>query len=128
MPCNTCRHVDPIEPHKHGLQYSFAQHVTTVEGKDGRFYKLFEPLIPRPHRPRGGWSAVVVIHGQKSTITGMTAGEVFVNAERLLSLNEVLYTRPQLWLNLNIQWVERAIEKYQKVRLESLLAISIPNY
>jgi hypothetical protein len=46
----------------------------------------------------------------------------------LLDLNEILYTPEQLWLNLNIQWVGRAVEKYQTVKLQDLLAISTQNF
>jgi hypothetical protein len=58
----------------------------------------------------------------------MSPKEVALNVSRLLALNDVLYTMPQLWLNLNIQWVGRAVEKYQDVTLEDLLETAIPNY
>lgn len=128
MTCNTCKKVDPVDPLKHGLEYSFAVQQSTVIGKDGRSYSLIGPLIPRPYRPRGGWQAEIYIHGHKLPIKGLSAVEVFNESARLLTLNEVLYSKAQLWLNLNIQWVTRAIPKYQKVSLDTLLEISVPNY
>ncbi len=118
MSCNSCLKVEPIDPLKHGLQYNVAEGAVS----------LAVPAIPPMRRPRGGWAVEIYIHGQKSTVAGINARDVAYNVGQLLELNEVLYTLPQLWLNLNIQWVERAVEKYQKVSLDELLNIAIPNY
>jgi hypothetical protein len=69
-----------------------------------------------------------MLMGQEHLIRGSNPYDVAAEAARLLTLNEILYTPTQLWLNLNIQWVGRAVEKYQVIKLTDLLAISRPNF
>lgn len=108
----------------HGLQYSFIDPTTvSVVG-----YDIQSPLLPPAKAPRGGWRFSFYLQGHQIEIRKGRPHEVAKEVTRLLDLNEVLYTPAQLWLNLNIQWVGRAIEKYQKVRLPDLLAISRPNF
>jgi hypothetical protein len=69
-----------------------------------------------------------MLMGQEHLIRGSNPYDVAAELTRLLDLNEILYTPAQVWLNLNIQWVGRAVEKYQKVHLSHLMAISTPNF
>jgi len=94
-------------------------------GRDGITYKITASVIAMGHKPRGGWGATLRINGQSHAILGETAREVFTKAKRLVELNDLRVSDLNLWFNLNIQWLQRATEKYQMVRLEDLLAAAI---
>ena len=128
MACGTCSKIKQYDPDKSGLQYSLAYGVTVVEGKTGKQYPINSCLIDKPHMPRGGWSIVLWIHGQRTVVNGSTYRTVFLKTKELLELNNFSYTDLDIWLNLNIQWLENAINKYQSVVLESLLKLAQPNY
>jgi hypothetical protein len=85
---------------------------------------MFQPA----KAPRGGWHFILYVKGHEFRIKKSKPHDVAAEVSRLLDLNEILYTQTQLWLNLNIQWVGRAVEKYQVVKLPDLLAISTPNF
>ena len=122
MSCNTCNKV--IDTAKNGLQYSLKNpHTTTMWGES-----LQRPLLAPAKAPRGGWFFDLYLQGHSTRISGRDPLAVTTEVARLLSLNEILYTPTQLWLNLNIQWVGRAVEKYQKIRLPHLLALSTQNF
>jgi hypothetical protein len=112
-----------IEPNQNGLQYSLIGDTQFVKG-----YDLMTPLLPPMKAPRGGWKFLLYLRGYEIRIAKNRPYEVAAEVARLLALNEILYTPEQLWLNLNIQWVGRAVEKYQKVKLQDLLAISTQNF
>ena len=119
MSCNTCNKVhETIDPNKHGLQYSLKDSSVSIDS----------PLLAPAKAPRGGWYFELYLHGHVTRITRPKPRAVAEEVARLLDLNEILYTPSQLWLNLNIQWVGRAVEKYQKIRLPHLLAISTTNF
>lgn len=128
MACNGCSKIKQYDPEKSGLQYSLAYGVTTVEGRSGKVYPIASNLITKPHTPRGGWSVVLWIHGQRTVINGLSARDVFYNTKKLLELNSFEYTDLEIWFNLNIQWLENAVNKYQNVVLESLLNLAQPKY
>ena len=122
MSCNTCNKV--IDTAKNGLQYSLKDlHTISVEGES-----LLQPLLAPAKAPRGGWFFDMYLQGHSTRISGRDPLTVATEVARLLSLNEILYTSTQLWLNLNIQWVGRAVEKYQRIRLPHLLALSTQNF
>jgi len=128
MSCSTCKKVKVIEPDKSGLQYTLVPNIRSLMGRDGKLYPINASLIPRLRSPIGGWGVELYIHGQHTTINGSRAAEIFLNSKAILDLNEISYTDPNLWFNLNIQWVSRAIDKYQHVKLDQLLEIATPNY
>lgn len=122
MSCNTCNKIDTSN--YHGLQYSLkVQGTTNVIGTP-----IDRPLFPPAKAPRGGWYFTLYIKGHEFRVKKNKPMDVAAEVSRLLDLNEILYTQTQLWLNLNIQWVGRAVEKYQVVKLPDLLAISTPNF
>lgn len=129
MSCGNCDKVmEPIDPNKNGLQYSFVTPVNSIAGIDGMLYSIEKPMLPVAKAPRGGWYVEVYFIGHKHKISMKRPHSVAAELMRLLDLNEILYTPAQVWLNLNIQWVGRAVEKYQKVHLSHLMAISTPNF
>lgn len=128
MSCSTCKEVKVIAPDHSGLQYSLVPGVTSVEGRLGKLYPINQPLIPKPHTPRGGWGVTINVANQATELSGSTASVVVLKAKNLLTLNHIEFNEDNLWYNLNIQWVTRAIQKYQNVSLSSLLDIGIANY
>lgn len=126
MACKNCNKVTE-KSDRSGLQYSLALGTTTVEGKNGKIYPINTPLIPKMRRPTGGWQVQIYIKGQKMSITG-TPTAIFLKVKQLFDLNEIEYTDLQLWFNLNLQWVKKAVERYQLVRYKTLIALAIPNY
>jgi hypothetical protein len=128
MACSTCKRVKIEAPTvSSGLPYSLVPGVTTVAGRDGRHYSIKTCLIPPMRQPRGGWFATFKIKGQNHRFVGHHR-EIFLQVKRLFDLNEVPYTDLELWFNLNLQWLERAVERYQKVRYADLFALAAPNF
>lgn len=116
-----------VDENKSGLEYSLLSGSTEVVGRDGVNYPISSCLITEPHKPRGGWSVLIYIHGQGTTVGGSSAKEVYHSAAALLEMNEIVFTSPDLWLNLNIQWLKNAVEKHQVVKLATVLAAAAPN-
>ena len=112
-----------IDPSQNGLQYSLATETIFVKG-----YEITTPLLPPMKAPRGGWKFSPYLRGHEIRISKSKPHDVAAEVAQLLTLNEILYTNEQLWLNLNIQWVGKAVERYQKVKLQDLLAISTQNF
>lgn len=121
MACKNCQ--DPVATSTSQLTYSAqADH---VRGKDGVARSVSQPLVDKLNRPRGGWKALLTIHGQTQLVQEEDPKLVFSKAKELLSLNSIGFTERDLWLNLNIQWIERANEAKQKVRLSDIMAITV---
>jgi hypothetical protein len=128
MSCGSCNKVEPYEPDKSGLQYLLVYGTTALEGRSGKSYPIKGSLITRPHTPRGGWSVHFYIFGQRTVVDGRNPREVFLKSKELLELNSFQYTDLEIWFNLNIQWLEKAVNKYQDIRLEEILSKAQPNY
>lgn len=128
MSCDLCDKVVSDGVFRSGMQYDFSSSRQTVEGVDGRIYRMTDRLIPKPYQPRGGWSVDIFIHNQKTTLSGIHPEHVVKSVAALLTLNEVSYNLPQLWLNLQIQWLSRGISKHQKVSVETVLSIALAKY
>ena len=123
MPCNTCNQVKDI-PDTSGLLYTLAPGVSTVVGLRDNHYSIGRSLITRPHVPRGSWRVTFWVNGQEHNITAANPGMVFSKVKELFDLNAVPYTALNLWFNLNLQWLERAIEKYQNVTYNDLIKLA----
>lgn len=123
MPCDNCNEVKVI-PVTSGLTYSLAPGVTTVLGLRDTPYSISRSLIARPHVPRGSWRVVFWVNGQEHNITATDPGRVFSTVKNLFLLNTIEFTDLNLWFNLNLQWLERAIEKYQNVKYEDLIKLA----
>lgn len=123
MSCSTCAKVVEPLPDNPGLEYSLASNLS-VQGRDGKFYKINSCLIPTPYKPTGGWGVVFNIKGQRITVTGQTPREVFLNSKKVFALNGLVVTDRDVWVNLNIQWTQRTITKRQNILLDDLLALA----
>lgn len=128
MSCSTCQKVEVFIPENSGLKYSLLPGIVSVEGRSGKRYRIDTPLIPRPHKPRGGWKVKIYTFGHETVVSADNAQGVFSEVKRLLELNGFIQSDINIWYNLNIQWVEKAVEKYQNVMLDSLLTIGTTNY
>lgn len=111
-----------LEPEPSGFDYSTT--VSHIKGIDGVDYPITSPLIPKPHRPRGGWTLRFQIKGMNSDITGTSAHEAISKAVDLFHLNGIEVNTRNLWFNANIQWLGRAVEKHQRVYLDQLLSVA----
>lgn len=123
MACNNCDKVKNSPTHS-GLLYSLAPGVTTVQDKRGDTYQINRPLITRPHVPKRGWGVVFWINGQEHKIAGNEPLKIFAAAQYLFGLNSIEYTNLNLWFNLNLQWLDRAIVKYQNVTHSDLIKLA----
>jgi hypothetical protein len=93
----------------------------SVVGRDGVRYQISKTLIPSGRKPTGGWRVSLLVNGQHIEADGPSGQAVHDEAVRLLQLNGLVFSDLDLWLNLNIQWLGRATEKYQVVRLSDLM-------
>lgn len=122
MACNSCKDVILLDPDESGLEFTTTS--KTVVGIDGQSYPITSSLIPTPHQPRGGWRLEFNINGQRSVVNGTNPRVVVGEAAKLFKLNSISVSLLNLWFNANIQWLGRAIEKYQRVRLDQLLLLA----
>lgn len=99
----------------------------TVTGRDGVRRNITEPLVEEANRGHGGWKVRLTIKGHTQEVTGATARATYKLAAALLTTNGIPFKELDLWLNLNIQWVGRAIAKRQVVRIEDLMAVATGN-
>ncbi len=123
MPCSSCKQVKEI-PATSGLVYSLAPETRFVTDSRDNTYPISRSLITRPHSPKRGWNVVFWINGQAHPIKGGSPAHIFKSTKTLFDLNAVPYTEVALWFNLNLQWLERAIEKYQNVKYSDLIKLA----
>jgi hypothetical protein len=119
MPCDTCNSSGAAAKPAAAMIYSAT--ASSVVGRDGVRHSIAKPLIPAGRKPTGGWKVNLLVNGQSIEADGPTGEAVHAEAVRLLQLNGITYSDLDLWLNLNLQWVRRAVEKYQVVRESDLM-------
>lgn len=121
MPCNTC---DKVTDPSNGMDYRWAGGNTTFTASNGTVVTLHQPLIRATASPRHGWAVVFWINGQRTAVEGTGPQEVFRKTERLFQLSNITLLRNDVWLNLNIQWLSRTLEKNRLIPLERLLELA----
>ena len=127
MSCSTCNKVAPImSMGRSGLDYTLTPGVTYVTTYTGQNLPISAPLVSAPHGPIGGWGVRLFINSQQAVIQGRSATEVYSAAALLLDTNGISFTPQDLWLNLNIQWLQNQVAKYRVVKLEELLSLAVP--
>lgn len=122
MPCSSCKDVIILDPDDSGLDYTTS--IATVTGIDGQYHSIQSCLIPTHHRPKRGWKLNFNINGQAAVVNGNTPKEAVYQAEQLFKINNVPFTTLNLWFNANIQWLQRSVERNQRVRLSALMGIA----
>ena len=121
MACDSCNKSEPVTP---AAAMTYAATASSVVGKDGVRYQINKSLIPAGRKPTGGWKVSLLVNGQFVTADGGSAEAVHAEAARLLKLNGAVYSDLDLWLNLNIQWLQRLAEKFQVVRERDLMSVA----
>ena len=122
MACSTCKDVILLDSDDSGLMFTTT--AVRVIGSDGQSYPIQASLIASPHQPRNGWKLEFDINGQRNTVNGSHPKVVVGEAIRLFRLNGTEPSLLNLWFNANIQWLGRAVEKYQRVHLHQLLELA----
>ena len=69
---------------------------------------------------------VLEINRQNITFRGRNGQAVFASVVSTLKTNQIDMLALDLWLNLNIIWLGRAVEKYQNVTLSQLMKLTKP--
>lgn len=96
---------------------------TTVIGIRGETLGIRQPLLVKGSAPAGGWSSAIVFNGTKVVVSGASPVDVISSMAEILENNRVEFRTQDLWLTLNMDWLERTPEKNRRVSLESLLRI-----
>lgn len=107
-----------------GLEFCFCESATPFVGSDGKVVRLTSPVVRAPFQPRGGWKVSWMIKGQQVNVQGDSSQSVFKSSKAILEQNQVPFTEQDLWLNLNIQWAKRTVEKYLQIPLVHLLSMA----
>jgi hypothetical protein len=118
MACDTCNKSVAATP---AAAMLYSATASSVVGRDGVRYSISRPLVPAGRKPVGGWKISMLVNGQFIQADGVTGEAVHEEVVRLLQLNNLTFSSLDLWLNLNIQWITRATEKYQVVRLSDIM-------
>lgn len=124
MPCGSCQHVESDLPEV-SLRYSAPERFFVTATEDRLDIKT--PLLRNDRTPTGGWRVSVVVNGQTIRVTGQSAKNVVKAVVALFKQNQQSVNLLDLWLNLNIQWLERTSEKYRLVSIEELIQFSTIN-
>lgn len=124
MACSTCNKVEPTLPEV-ALRYSSP--VRFYVNQHGDRFDVHTPLIESFWTPSGGWKVNVVINAQTIRVTGRSAKGVVNAVIALFKQNQQSVDLTDLWLNLNIQWLERTLQKYRRISIEELLAFATLN-
>lgn len=117
MACSTCNKVS-------SMNFAVTNNAKFVTGRDGNSYPINSCLVARSRVPRSGWGVVFTINEQTVRVGGPTSASVYRSSKELFEKNDIVITEDELWLNLNIQWLERAVDKHQQVTLAELLRVS----
>lgn len=96
---------------------------TTVTGIRGETLGLRQPLVVSGTAPSGGWASAVVINGTKLVTYGSSPVDVLSSMSEILDDNRISYRTQDLWLTLNMDWLERTPPKNRKVSLDSLMQV-----
>ncbi len=123
--CANCSSSEPQETPPGALSYTASS--AQVTGRDGVKRSVNQPLVENANLGRGGWTALITVNGHVKTVTGESGYHVFKAASDLLKVNGISFKDLDLWFNLNIQWVSRAVTRRQVVRLEDLMEIATGN-
>ncbi len=106
------------------LEDMFTTGQTTIISKSGQSISLSQALLRPYARPHAGWFVKFLIKGIPNKIKGASANDTFFNTKSILNLNNIEVSDNDLWVNLNLQWLERASEGDSLVFLADLYAIS----
>lgn len=127
MACPSCQKPKMSTPSTEtGLPY--AAKVGTILDRQNRPISIGKLLLDQASPPHGMWRASIPVKGHFENVNGGDPYATFRQAKELMALNGVDVSDLDLWLNLNIQWLERS-KKPQRhaVTLEALLTAASGN-
>lgn len=127
MSCQTCNKVKPAVSMGHsGLNYTLNPTASAIQDHFGKLVDLAQPVARRPHGPLGGWGVDFFINSIQTRFDGGGPDQVYHNVARVFELNNISYSPADLWLNLNIQWLQRVPKKYRRISMSQLMSAAIP--
>lgn len=94
---------------------TFRAQSPTISLKTGRTVRLDRPFVAGTRRPSGGWHATFRINGTDLTFNGKTPQEVAAKVQKTHYDNGITLSAADVWLNLNLQWMERLDQAYFQV-------------
>lgn len=97
-----------------------------VRSRTGQMVPVIQPLVMPHGRPHTGWTIRLNTNGQRVNFTGNHPLTVVKKVFKFLEDNSIKYSKLDVWLNLNIQWLNRTSTKYQNVLLQDLMEIATP--
>lgn len=124
MDCASCNSTIP-EVSKPMLLYVATS--DTVTGRDGLVRKLATPLVEVNNRGRGGWKVTLDVNGHRMDFDGDNPHTVANAVRKRFADNGIRIEDNDLWLNLNLQWAERAVAKRQMVTVANLMEVAAPS-
>ena len=111
-----------------GLPYGLVPGTQYIGTSKMRRITVTSCAVPTMRTPRGGWGINILIKGQSHPIAGLKPRDVYTDVAELLTVNEIPFIDVDLWLNLNLEWVSRAVMRYQKITTEDLMKVAISNH
>lgn len=99
---------------------------TTILSKRNKQVSILQPLFAPNKRPRGGWGVTIKINGFAFNIGGIYPENTYGNLVSHLTINDIPYEPKDVWLTLNILWLEDARENDSLVFLQDLYTIAAP--
>ncbi len=126
MSCQTCNKVKTVSMGHSGLNYRLDVEIAPIADRFGKIVDLTQPIAKRPHSPLGGWGVDFFLNSIQTRFDGASPEIVYQNVARSFDLNAIDYTRADLWLNLNIQWLQRVPQKYRRISLSQIMAFAVP--
>lgn len=118
MACSTCKKVkqETLSATADGLEYSLRPDTFSIAATGS--------VVRPPAQPRGGWHVRWKIKGQDTVVPGISPAAVHKSTKALFATNGISVSDKDLWLNLNIQWAQRTVEKHLLVNLPGLLSLA----
>jgi hypothetical protein len=126
MSCNTCNKVKKVSLGQSGLNYTLDLEAAPITDRFGKIVDLSQAIAKRPHSPVGGWGVSFYVNSVKTDFSGLTPDSVYREVAKVFDLNGVDYTHADLWLNLNIQWLQRVADRYRRISMTQLLSVALP--
>lgn len=95
----------------------------TIQLKTGQTVPLNGPLVSGMKRPATGWTVRFRLNGVDKVVHGNNPQAVGNRARETLKQADVTFTEADLWLNLNLQWMEKMEHRNFKVDHAKLAAL-----
>lgn len=126
--CKSCGGGDslPVAPPVSAMEFTASQ--TTVNLRDGTRSQLNRPLFSSMATPFGGkWSFSFVLNGTQHNVKGKRRPQDVANEViQIYTANQTALSTADLWLNLNIFWLDKVAPEFWLLSKEQLYAATTP--